>query len=411
MLKSPSKTLLLLFILLTTLLTNLNAQEKGRIVGYIPYWQNISYIDSIDFSQMTHVCYAFLTPCSDASMYTDLNRSLLEKIIEKARPDSTKIMIAFGGGEGETFDPDTAMSKLVEDTTAFLKFVSYVMDIVREYDLDGVTNDWEPFKNSSQKADKYEFVMETFNDSLDPLGKLLTSDVIAGSWAAGYMSPRSIELSDYMNIMTYVFNSNIVNSIDSYMQYWLNVKGVPKEKLHITVGFFGTPVNEWSNSYTYQEILAADSNAHNKDSVTINGKIVWYNSPNICRGIIDLAWEKYSGIGIWHLGLDKLNDKSLLKALSDRNDEHINGEVAIQNAINNFPSKSTHLNIKGSKLNCIQPIKKLSVFNMHGKRIMVLGNLKKGSNLQLNKLLNKGVYIITSNGYKNSINSQKIILN
>lgn len=375
---------------------NIIAAEKGCVVGYIPFWQNPAVIDSIDFTQMTHLCYAFLTPHSDATMYTDLNRSLLEKMIEKARPEGLKIMIAIGGGAGELFDPDTALTKLLDDTTSTLKFVSYVMDIVREYDLDGVSNDWEPFENPDSKADKYEFLMETFSDSLKPLNKILSSDVIAGAWATGYMSERSIELSDYLNVMAYVFNSNAINEIDGFMQYWLNVKKAPKEKLNIAIGFFGTVAYQWSYSLTYPEIVAADSMAFTKDSATINEKLYWYNGPNMCKKIVDLAWQKYNGVAIWHLGLDNYSGKSLLNVISARMDDNKNGNVA--NITDNQVKLKLSANIftfNNKKLQIINDLNSICIYDLRGRLVYSISDVKKGMNINLRNALGVGQFIVT----------------
>lgn len=391
------------FLFITiVLLLNIAAEEKGSIIGYFPYWQNESYVDSIDFSQLTHVCYAFLTPHSDATMYTDLNRPLLEKIIEKARAENTKIMIAFGGGEGQTFDPDTALSNLLDDTTATLKFVSYVMDIVREYNLDGVSNDWEPFKEPAKKAEKYERIMEIFNDSLKPMGKLLTSDVIAGSWASDYMTERSIELSDYMNIMTYVFNSNALNDMDKYMQYWQNTKKVPKEKLNVAIGFFGTPANEWVNSKCYNEILSYDSLAHTKDSTTINNKTYWYNGPNMCKKIVDLAWQKYNGIAIWHLGLDNYENKSLLKVISQRMEDNKNEMGIASNNLVKINASANCFEFTNNKLQILKDLKNVHVYDLKGRLVYSISNVKKGKIIAFEKVLGGGVFVVSGLNGKES---------
>lgn len=392
------KTFISLMIISFTISSSLTAKEGMRFIGCIPFWEDASIIDSIDFSQMTHIYYAFLTPHSDGSLFTDLNVPMFEKIVKKAKEHNVKTMIGIGGGAGAAFDPDTAMTALMDDSVALEKFISYTMSVVRKYDIDGVGNDWEPFINPTGKIEKYEHLMEILNDSLAPLGKFVTCDVIAAPWGAGYMSPRSIEISEFINVMTYVFNSNAIAEMDSYMQYWQNSKGVPKEKLNVVVGLFGQPSNNWRINYTYEQIMQLVPNAHEKDSATIDNYLIWYNGPNMCEKIVDLAWNKYAGIAMWHIGLDDFGEHSLYNTMAQRHQDHIDGKVAtISKSKKSNSYKNNLLSLNSLGYRCLEPIIKLNVYNSQGKLIIQRNNLRKNDFVSFDSKLPSGNYIVKVN--------------
>ncbi|MCP4294336.1 MAG: glycoside hydrolase family 18 protein, partial [Proteobacteria bacterium] len=211
----------------------------------------VKELEKLDFSQFEMLYYGFHTVDGSGNSVRDINEPLLKKMVEKAHAVGTKVILGFAGGASGTYDPDPMMDTLCSDTTKVKKFVSDLMVLMKTYDLDGIDNDWEPFVDPETKKEKYEYLMEVLRDSVDALeeieriafeednrgevafvGKILSAAVIASPWAADlYLSTRSLELMDYVLPMTYIYEEDSKKAYNEYLDYWLDTRKVPADKL------------------------------------------------------------------------------------------------------------------------------------------------------------------------------------
>lgn len=66
-------------------------------------------IDSVDFSQFTHVVYCLAVPDSDGTLHEPLSDRLIKLQVKKGAKPDTKVLPGFDGGASSLFDPGKAL--------------------------------------------------------------------------------------------------------------------------------------------------------------------------------------------------------------------------------------------------------------------------------------------------------------
>jgi chitinase len=252
---------------------------QKKIVGYFPEWkvkdEYLNYsIEDISWNLLTHINYAFMKIVD--GKVSPLDEDLFQKNMEKIKYlkkeyKEVKILISIGGWTDSGEFSDIALTR--ENR---LIFANSALEIIREFNLDGIDIDWEfPVSgglptNKARPEDKENFtfllkdIREILNDaeSKDKKHYLLT---IAGP--AGYREIHNTEPDkyhlyiDFLNLMTYDFhgrwdkytnhhsplfsNPKDPNPIsrerlncDSAIKEYLKFK-VPSEKIILGVPFYG----------------------------------------------------------------------------------------------------------------------------------------------------------------------------
>ena len=268
--KSIQLFLLLLFV------TQLSCLEKPKespssdtkiIVGYVPGFRGILDQLSIDANKLTHINYAFVDVRDSMAWLTNMetdtvNFRILNKLKE-VNPD-LKILISIGGwGWSGNFSD----AVLTPDSRS--KFAKTSVEIVADYDLDGVDIDWEypgqiGDNNVFRPEDKqnYTLMFEALRKELDELSKItgkyyeLTTAVGASySYIEHTEMDRAVKYLDFVNLMTYDFytsgdsaghHSNLYPPEDydkdasahKTVRLFLEA-GVPAEKLVMGLPFYG----------------------------------------------------------------------------------------------------------------------------------------------------------------------------
>jgi chitinase len=262
--------LLLLFI------AQLSCSEKPRespspdkkiIVGYVPGFRGVLDELSIDANKLTHINYAFVDVQDSMAWLTNMetdtvNFRILNKLKE-VNPD-LKILISIGGW---TWSGNFSDAVLTPESRS--KFAKSSVDIVADYDLDGVDIDWEypgqiGDNNVFRPEDKqnYTLMFEALRKELDKLSKMtgkyyeLTTAVgTSYSYIADTEMDQAAKYLDYVNLMAYDFytsgdsaghHSNLYPPEDyekdasahKAFQLFLEA-GVPAEKLVMGVPFYG----------------------------------------------------------------------------------------------------------------------------------------------------------------------------
>jgi hypothetical protein len=122
------------------------------------------------------------------------------------------------------------------------------------------------------------------------------------------MSDDTLKSFDFVNIMVYTTYQDSVDALN----YYHDKKGIDKAKLVIGAGFFGTsnPYKEWA----YKDILAADSNAWNKDVATVQGSTVHYTGIATMKQISTMS-KDWGGIMFWDWAEDAPGEHSLWGAI------------------------------------------------------------------------------------------------
>lgn len=310
-----SFSLFFLFLLLVFNPEYLYAQPTPvRIIGYVPNWKGVdSFVQSFDFSRVTHLNYAFQNP--DASGNLVESNAGLETLVAKAHASGVKVLVSIGGGGAAT---GTAKDNFVNQITTPQKradFIHKIIDYLKKYKLDGLDVDIEgPAINNDYGA----FVSQ-LADSIKPKGWLLTAAV---GWGSEKIQNQTLPLFDYITLMAYDYTGNWdLTRPGQHSPYWYAQKmiadwlarGVKKENLCLGLPFYGYGFYKKPGSYSFSKILEMNPEASNYDQIL---DTIYYNGANTIRKKTKLAIEKTSGVMIWELTQDAPDNRSLLKVIN-----------------------------------------------------------------------------------------------
>lgn len=206
------------------------AQTPSKeVIGYYPSWKwrtmNPAMMpEHIPYEKLTMINYAFFYPLPDGRIAgrDSAGDDLLLK--GKGRPPGTslvplahrhgvKVLPSLGGWE-ESYN----FPLVSADEQRRKKFAQSCLDLIREYDFDGIDVDWEYpgyVEHQGTPADKENFtkLLRIVKDSLSALGNrngrtyLLTAALPAFADALTQYDTDSIAvILDMLNIMSYDFN-------------------------------------------------------------------------------------------------------------------------------------------------------------------------------------------------------------
>ena len=266
----------ILFFLMILFITQLSCSEKPKkppssdkkiIIGYVPGFRGILDQLSIDANKLTHINYAFVNVQDSMAWLTNIetdtvNFRMLNKL-KKINPD-LKILISIGGW---SWSGNFSDAVLTPDSRS--KFAKTSVEIVADYDLDGVDIDWEypgqiGNNNEFRPEDKqnYTLMFKALRKELDELSEvtgkyyeLTTAVGASSSYIEHTEMDKAVKYLDFVNLMTYDFytsgdsaghHSNLYPPEDyerdasAHKSFHLFLEaGVPAEKLVMGVPFYG----------------------------------------------------------------------------------------------------------------------------------------------------------------------------
>ena len=287
-------------------------KEQFRIIGYFK-GDLEKDLSKVNFAAVTHINVAFANPDSNGKF---LAISGLKAFVAKAHKSKVKVLISLGGGKAPVYYK-SLISPLKRG-----KFIEEIKTLAATYNLDGVDVDLE---GELITAD-YEAFIEELSASLKP-GILLTAAVAT---EYGKNVPiKALAKLDFVNIMSYdktgpwrPLNPGQHSPYEMAVEdinYWHNVKEVPKHKLNVGLPFYGHSFKEnTGSSFTYNRIITDYPGAEYKDEVLMkDGATVYYNGISTIRKKTALALNETGGVMIWQLLQDASGDKSLLSLIKD----------------------------------------------------------------------------------------------
>jgi len=269
---SPRRVPALLLLLIVVLMLAPSALADGpkRLLGYYPFWvkfSNPAYSAStIPYQKLTHIAHAFLLLDKKQIGNIVIPDDLIEpQLISNAHAAGVKVMISIGGG-----DPAQARAfkKIARDPATRAAFVLNVYNFVVANGYDGVDIDWEIPVHPYDTNNCIMLMQDLRNQFPAPylLSMAIPSD--PRSWGSGFDVPALAPQLDFINVMTYDFygpwsdhaghNSPLVQnpsdpdqvgSLETSMDLFANIYGVPADKLNIGTAFYGyefdTAQNLW----------------------------------------------------------------------------------------------------------------------------------------------------------------------
>ena len=275
-----------------------------KIVGYVTPAATLSLIN---FSQVTHINYAFLLPKKNGTLRPFDAPRHLQHTVELAHAAGARVLISVGGwGWDDEFEEMAATEK----TRA--RFVGLVVEFMKSYNLDGVDIDWE-YPNAGASATNYLELMRELRQSL-PKPTLLTAAVIARAGDAEGVLPEVFTLLDFVNVMAYDDGSSDHSSYalaESAVRSWTSL-GLPPEKCVLGVPFYARP-----GDVSYKKLFTYDKAASESDHLLYFTTEQFYNGPETLRKKTRLAMSEAGGIMIWELSQDAFGEDSLLKVIAE----------------------------------------------------------------------------------------------
>ncbi len=199
-----------------------------------------------------------------------------------------------------------------------LKLKKNIIEVLEEYDFDGVHFDYEyPTTNSAWFG---------YNNFLVSLGSMLGDDytlnVAASDWCLQY-SDLAVQFVDSFELMMYdVFDEEgkhaTFETVATRSQ-WIKDSNIPLEKITFGLPFYARPTDSDGYWYEYKSYVhQLDENGFYTDENI--GKTFWFNTPDVIAKKTQFAIDEgYAGVMIWHYTCDlpSVDDASLLKAIGD----------------------------------------------------------------------------------------------
>jgi GH18 family chitinase len=286
-----------------------DAGNQFKVIGYLPNGSNLqAAANQVDFSKITHLYIAFINPDSLGNLTRTEN---LKETAALAHSKNVKIMASIGGGGAPKYYP----SFLIGEKKT--KLISDLVKLAVDNNLDGIDVDLE---GELIDANYESFVVDLAN-ALKQKNKLITA-AIATVYKTQF-TDKALAQFDFVNIMSYDRTGPWrpdkpgphapYSMAEEDLQYWLETRKIPKEKLTLGVPFYGYGFGGTApESMSYKNILRQYPDSINQDQMHLNGGMVYYNGLPTIRKKTELAKQKVSGVMIWQLMQDSTGVMSLL---------------------------------------------------------------------------------------------------
>lgn len=368
--------------------------------------------NKVKFEYITHINHAFAWPLADGSItgYSEINHP---ELIAETHKAGRKILISLGGwGQSAGFAPMAA------DSTTRKKFIQNLVNYCQTRGYDGADFDWEFPQNAVERANLTTLIKETaqaFTALNPPL--LLTMVAVASNYAGQWHDYAALARHvEWFNLMAYDFHGSWTNhaghnaplyapatdydgSAHQGVQYLRNQRGIPPEKIHLGMPFYGKecnasrlygPASGWSDlEYTAVAPRLSSGWDYFWDEVSKVPYLLNANRTKIVTFDDSLSlslkceYAKTNGLGgvmIWALGQDAfVNAQPLLEAVGIA----MGKATAVAKTeyprakdfelFNNYPNPFNAVTTIEFRLERDMPVK-LSVYTLTGELVTVLKN-------------------------------------
>ena len=249
------------------------ASTNKRVVGYYPSWAGDYTPEDVPYEKITHLNYAFLEPKSDGTVKLavtgDYEPELLETFREVSRRESdTSFLFSISSGWYSGRFSDAASTAERRE-----RFARTTIELLREYEFDGVDIDWEYPDGTIRDTDPQNLTLllaeirRQLDEAEQTDGKTYELSM-AASPVPSNIDPLEVgkisEHLDFVNVMNYNFhggwsatthfnaplyaspdapNTSEVLTADHAMRYWAD-QPISREKLVFGLPFYGTAFTE-----------------------------------------------------------------------------------------------------------------------------------------------------------------------
>ena len=296
------------------------------VVGYFPSYRTVKEYDDVFFKRCTIINYAF-SNVNTAGTLDPVNQLKFDSVYNKAKANGAKVFMSVIDADNFKAMAATALGRN--------NFIKSVLQKVRQHKLDGVDIDWEYPKTSDGTDITYAALMKELSDSLHVDGKYyLSAAITPGKYAGSIRDGIRTEVFNYVdffNVMIYDdFNSSVpykhhsdMSLFDLCFNYWINTRGMPKEKFIAGIPLYGRPsgITQTGTVLSYKTILALGGSPVSDSAVVtaggFNNYTIYYNGQNTVKNKALKAQQNANGIMFWEIGQDDPGSNSLIKAACD----------------------------------------------------------------------------------------------
>lgn len=282
-----------------------------RVVGYMPSWAGD--VNAVQYAKLTHINYAFILPNASGTLQALDNPSKLQSLVTLGHQNNVKVLISVGGWNN---GDDSGFEGLAGTSAKRTTFVNAVINLVNQYNLDGVDIDWE-YPDDGTSSSNYTALMSQLSTEMHNRGKLLTAAVVSDGGSS--IAAAVFGYVDFLNLMAYDgggSNHSPYSLAVTSINYWEG-RGLSSNKAILGLPFYGRSSTEYVD---YKDIL---SRGGSPNSDSYNG--IGYNGIPTIKSKTELAFSSAGGVMIWDLNADASGANSLLSAVHDVVVTHANG--------------------------------------------------------------------------------------
>lgn len=296
--------------------------DDFKVIGYYcGEWFDVP-VEKLQADKLTHIMYGFLIPTEEGTCKGFEEPDEIVKLVEKCHSVGTKVFVSIGGYRDKSGTPlYPIFEKIGADEQLKNKFVDNVMEVVKQYDFDGVELDWEYPKYST--SDDYEKTVILLSERLKVMGKGL-STALPGTgstdgknvWEAlAGVTDKTIEHFDFISLMCYDLKTDTNHSpiwfSDTTINYWEKFRNVPSEKIVLGMPLYARP--SWQQ---YRFLVDMDKENAYKDYVSTEPLESTYNGLNTLREKTMLALRKAGGIMLFDVNEDTYDETSVVSMIN-----------------------------------------------------------------------------------------------
>jgi len=331
--------------------------QQRRVVAYFPIWvRNSGYSETdVDFSIVTDVAHFSVVPRVDGSIeIPDWGPFPDPSLVARTHAAGARIVLVVGGDHAAA---TAGFAGMAASAVARQSFTANLVNMVAANGYDGVDLDWEYPASDQQTTDLTTLVADLRQALPPPL--TVSMSVPPADWAARYFDVQAMLPNlDWIAALTYDSSGSSwstqagneaplysaypgESSVDASVTYYLQQRGVPRDKLLVGLPFFGARFDGASglhqqlsstsgSTLPYREIqqLLGQGWGERRDEAA--GSIPYILNPGgqglisfddpisiraKCRYLVD---QQLGGVIIWYLSEDKVGgDQPLLDAARD----------------------------------------------------------------------------------------------
>jgi GH18 family chitinase len=303
------------------------------VVGYFPSYRSLADVPDVKFRMCNVVNYAFfqVNAAGEVNAPTSVVTSA-PQLIAKAKAAGAKVFVSIN----DVASGQANFKNMAATQSGRTRFAADVMRKVRQYGFDGVDIDWEYPTTTDGSDASFTALMKELSDSLHRDRKYyLTAAITAGRYAGGIRDAIRAEVfayADWFNVMAYDDFSTTTpykhhsdyNLAVTVLNYWLNTRGMPKEKCVLGIPAYGRPsgITQSGTVLSYRDILARGGSPLSDSAVVTSTSYttpytIYYNGQPTVKKKAKLAKDMAGGIMFWEKWHDTHDVTSLLKAACD----------------------------------------------------------------------------------------------